>query len=118
MKVYISGPIRGHEDTAATRFGRAQKALEAVGYETYNPYEHAPEGVSFHEAMRIDIPALLECDGICFLRNSNGSHGSRIERDVAEAVGMLYGGLGDWIETESHVRSFGESVTEYMREIA
>lgn len=117
LRVYISGPITGREDTAASRFGRAQKALEAVGYETYNPVDHAPEGTSFEDAMRIDIPALLQCDGICFLHNSQRSRGALLERDIAEAVGMLYGGLGDWIEAEAYVLSFTGEPTEYMKEM-
>jgi len=110
MKVYISGKIGEVivSDATRRRFERAQKMLEAKGYETVNPaseeyqrqltqllngvrlgrmYAHQKFN-RLAEIMRIDFERMTVCDAVYMLRDWSVSHGASLEYDFAEYAGI------------------------------
>ncbi len=90
-KIYISGKITGlaHE-TAYANFELAEKVLESLGYEPINPMKKVSEqeGKTYKEYMLEDIELLWDCAGIFMLDNWKDSRGARIERFIAEELGL------------------------------
>ncbi|NLH53718.1 MAG: DUF4406 domain-containing protein [Bacteroidales bacterium] len=89
MKLYISGRISGLPRHIAERnFERAEKLLIANNYEPVNPMKLVPEGVDNAAAMKLLIPAMLECDGILLLDDWQWSEGAKIEESLARYCGL------------------------------
>lgn len=91
MKIYIAGKITGlvYED-ALRAFAEAEAELERLGHVAVNPMkiETAPD-LDWAEYMKRDIPHLLACDAIYLLPNWKESKGARLEKHIAEELGML-----------------------------
>lgn len=91
MKIYIAGKITGlvYED-ALRAFAEAAVELQRCGYEPVNPMaiETDPD-LPWAEYMRRDIPHLLACDAIYLLETWKDSKGARLEKHIAEELGML-----------------------------
>ena len=92
-KVYISGQITGLDEAEHRRlFKTAEYTLRMSGYEPVNPDEpidgEDTEGFALSDWMRRDIRLLCGCDYICMLGNWRKSRGARIERMVAEILGI------------------------------
>ncbi len=87
MKIYISGKISGIELKAQELFVLAEYEILALGYIPLNPmnliHNH---NLSWEEYMKIDIRALMECDGIYMLKNWRESIGASVEHDLAEKL--------------------------------
>ena len=111
MRVYISGKIGEEVTSEATRqkFAKAQKELEAKGYEVFNPtcekWQHhliqgygkdiqqtlAPPGgpISKYAYFLLrDQMALATKNAIYMLKDWTQSHGARAEREFALANGI------------------------------
>ena len=97
MKVYIAGPISGIEDYNRPEFKRAEKLLKSLGFETINITDPCYIGVikgmtepkRWVKYMIRDLEILLTCDAIYFIRKWQESPGARIERIVAERLGLF-----------------------------
>jgi hypothetical protein len=87
-RIYISGPISNMPDLNRPAFARAAKMLQESGYEPVNPFDVCPEPASWEEAMRADIKALMDCDGIALLPGWEKSRGARLEKLNADALGI------------------------------
>ena len=98
MKVYLSGPITGVKDHAA-RFAMAEKYFADRGHKVENPeklgglleelHGAQPGALPWADYMREDIKALVDCDAIAMLPGWNESRGARLERQVADALGLI-----------------------------
>lgn len=87
--VYLSGPMTGVQELNFPLFNSEAARLRALGYTVVNPAEiNLDKDASWEECMRADIAALMACDEILFLPNSEYSRGSRLERDIASSLGM------------------------------
>lgn len=119
MKVYISGPISTlSEEEFKANFKRASSLVANHEHEPVNPLEVAAcednscgSTVTFANGeyqhtwqcyVRHDIISLLKCDAICMMPGWLSSRGARVEKYVAENVGMsvlfidpLWRGLSD-----------------------
>lgn len=88
-KIYISGKISGIENEAPELFAKAEKELQAKGFETINPmtlnHEHDK---SWHSYMKEDVKALCECDEVFMLSNWTDSKGAIIEHTIAMYLGL------------------------------
>lgn len=87
MKVYVSGPMTGIEQFNHPAFEAACESLRHAGYEVESPHR-APELESWEAYMRYDLALLLKCDAIAMLPGWEQSRGARLERLVAEALGL------------------------------
>lgn len=89
-KIYIAGKVSGeniHECTI--KFGKAQKDLEALGYEAINPLAVVNDWkCTWHKAMRQCISRLMKADALLVLPDYQQSKGAMIERMIAELIEM------------------------------
>ena len=108
-KIYLSGPMTGIEDYNRAAFDRA--ALDVMGAgadEVYDPAEHIDEYARLsHERcvalslceLVAEIPWVEEIepyyDMLVSLPGWHDSAGARLEREVAEAIGMEVHDLGE-----------------------
>jgi Domain of unknown function (DUF4406) len=90
MKIYIAGKVTGEPIAECTmKFGSMQKHLEKLGYEAVNPLAVVGTWqVTWQQAMKACIKALLDCDGVLALDDYTESRGAKIELDIAEEMGM------------------------------
>lgn len=86
-KVYISGPITGHDDYMC-RFGTVTDLLREQGYIVYNPAavnSMMPEEATYEEYMAIAMTMLSFCDTVYMLRGWEDSKGANREYGYATA---------------------------------
>jgi hypothetical protein len=85
-KVYIAGKVTGESIAECTmKFGAVQKQLEAMGFEAVNPLETVGGwDISWEDAMKKCIIALMGCDAMVLLPDWKESSGAVIERQLAE----------------------------------
>ena len=100
MKIYISGPITGYTNGNRTAFEMAEKSIRQEGNESVNPHDvcaelvASPEWLTMTEneqwnaCMKLNIPALLQCDEICMLPAWTDSRGAMLEHEIAWRVGI------------------------------
>ena len=89
MRVYISGPITGHEDYM-DRFWQAEKHLEEKNYSVINPAEIStklPCDITYEEQLYLDMGLLAMCDAIYMLKGWHRSAGAKAELALAEKLG-------------------------------
>lgn len=89
VAVYVSGPMTGKPDLNFPAFHKAAASLRASGYEVVNPAELNPDpNASWEQCMRVDIAALMSCTAIAMLPGWEHSRGAKLERQIADALGM------------------------------
>lgn len=92
-KIYISGGITFFEDWKE-HFNKAQKMLIEKGYVVISPVliseevEKEIEKPTYADYMRADLRMLCICDAVYFLDNWEGSRGARVEKEVANILGL------------------------------
>lgn len=92
-KIYISGAITGVDDWRE-HFNRVQKILIEQNYIVISPVHIAEEvekeieNPTYADYMRSDLRMLCICDAICFLDNWMGSKGAKLEKKVADILGL------------------------------
>ena len=91
MKIYIAGKISGlNYSDAFMTFFNAAGLLRRLGHEPVNPMEVNSLGeIPWADYMKRDIPVLLGCDAIYLLPDWHDSKGARLEKHLAEELGML-----------------------------
>jgi hypothetical protein len=88
-KVYISGHITGIDFGNRFAFSCARNALELCGYEVVDPSEvQLDDEATWADYMRADLKLLLDCDFIYMLDGWEDSKGARLERELAENLGI------------------------------
>lgn len=86
--IYLSGPMSGHPDHNHPAFHAEADRLRAHGYQVINPAEINVEGGAWHDCLRADIRALMDCDTIALLPGWEASQGAHLELHIAHRVGM------------------------------
>lgn len=90
MKVYISAPITGREETAESRFKEAEELLIRNGHEPVNPYEQNKGYKTWEDAMMACLRLLRKCDAIMLCDGWNYSRGCQMERLFASGSDKHY----------------------------
>lgn len=88
MRVYISGPITGHDDYKE-KFAAADERLRAAGYKVFNPAklgEHL-NNLTYEETLKVDLVILNSCDAIYMLPGWRQSRGANREYGYALGAG-------------------------------
>jgi len=86
---YIAGPMRGMDRLNRPAFYTAATRLRKAGHEAVNPFELTlAEDLSIRDYMKVDLPALLECNGVALLPGWEKSKGARVEALVAWECGL------------------------------
>ena len=89
MRIYISGPISGHESTYEAAFAAAAETLRKGGHEPANPaLIQLGDGASWADYMDAALVMLYSSDAIYMLPGWQDSRGARVEARVAELRGM------------------------------
>ena len=89
MKLYLSGKMTGAPDLNFPLFYREANRLRSMGYEVVNPAELNPDpSASWHDCMKRDLKALLDCDSIVMLEGWEDSQGAHLELHIAHRVGI------------------------------
>jgi hypothetical protein len=71
-------------------FNAEAARLRAAGMDVINPAELNPDPTkSWTDCMRVDIVALMACDGIHMLNGWTSSRGAVLEHHIAVALGMF-----------------------------
>lgn len=88
-RIYISGPMTGMPELNFPAFHAEAARLRAIGYDVVNPAELNPDpAMSWHECMRRDLAALLNCDTLALLEGWQKSAGAHLEMHVAHRGGI------------------------------
>ena len=91
MKIYISGKITGNPEHVSD-FARAAVYLRRYTVTNIvNPTTVGSENLTWAENMRLCIGELIKCDAIYMLKNWRDSRGAKLEREIAEAIGLFIG---------------------------
>jgi len=89
MRIYIAGPMTGIKDHNYPAFFCVAAKLRAEGRDVINPAEQTYGiGKPWTFYMRLGLQGLLQCDEIVLLPGWESSRGARLEREVAEQLGM------------------------------
>lgn len=92
MRVYISGPMRGRPQYNFPAFDQASARVLAMGWEPVNPADLDRQACDIADmasaqflrrAIRRDIEALFDCDGIVLLQGWRHSAGAVTETAVS-----------------------------------
>lgn len=90
-RIYVSGQMSGLPDFGAPAFNKAAADLRASGFDVVNPAELDAQDTAaktWAEYMRRDIQELVTCDAIALLPNWIYSRGAKLEKHIADALGM------------------------------
>lgn len=108
MKLYVAGPMRGIPLYNFPAFDAAALALRKRGYDVVNPaeldrvagtHEHTdplPDGF-LREAMKRDLSAICDCDGIALLDGWEKSQGVGVERHLAGFLDLATLTVDHWL---------------------
>lgn len=90
MKIYISIPISGHDETAQREKADMMKArLSRLGHAAVNPFDiYAGENPTYIDFIVADLRQLWTCDAIMLCKDWQKSRGCRLERSFAEIYGL------------------------------
>lgn len=88
-RVYLSGAMSGIPDHNFPAFNAEAACLRGLGYEVVNPVDVNPDpGTSWHDCLRRDLQALLECDTVALLPGWAKSQGAHLELHIAHRLAM------------------------------
>lgn len=89
-RAYISGPMTGYEDFNFPAFNALAATMREQGWTVENPTEHGiVEGAKWGDYLRYDLARMATCEVIVLLPGWSQSRGALLERQVAEALGMV-----------------------------
>jgi hypothetical protein len=89
--------MTGLPDFNVSAFREAAARIRATGHDVLNPAELCPPGISWEQAMAIDLAALDSADGVMTLPGWDRSRGARIEVQRAKQQGLPVHALRDWL---------------------
>lgn len=88
-RIYISGPMTGLPELNFPTFNAEAIRLRGMGFDVVNPAELNPDPkAAWHDCMRTDLKALLDCDTLALLHGWQKSSGAHLEMHVAHRVGI------------------------------
>jgi hypothetical protein len=89
MRVYISGPMTGIPNLNFEEFDKARDMFLSLGHWVVSPadLERCRGTLPYEESLKDDLKYLLWCDTIFLLKNWQRSFGSKLEYQVAHALG-------------------------------
>lgn len=115
--LYIAGPMTGYPEFNFPAFDEAAEELRAVGYTVINPAdvdrslgfdprsEDEYTDKNYHDAMRRDIPMVMQADGVALLPGWRASRGATLEHDIARAIGNQAMTVRAWVYAATRQRA-------------
>ena len=88
-RIYISGPMTGHDDHNFPAFHAAAERFRQAGWEVANPAENFGGRTDLSRAvyLRLDLTMLSQCDAVAMLPGWEDSRGAKLEYMVAHELG-------------------------------
>jgi hypothetical protein len=89
IKIYIAGPMRGHDDENSPAFYEAESHLNRKNiYSVINPARMDDEygenyGINYKDALKRDIDEIFKADSMYMLRGWEKSEGAKVEHALA-----------------------------------
>lgn len=96
MKIYVIGPVTGHDDLNVPAFEKARLMLSEAGYRPLIPHDFVAEDADWQQAMRRSIETLVKADGVAYLDGWQKSRGARIEVELARSLGIDVAAVENW----------------------
>ena len=89
-KIYIAGKVTGEDRLeCVAKFERAKQFIEALGLQAVNPLEVVGTWeITWENAMKKCITALMECDAVYLLPDSLNSTGAKLEIGLCAQLGI------------------------------
>lgn len=98
MRLYIAGPMTGHDNHNFPAFDHARDALAAAGHDVVSPADlcraagfDPRQTVTRDQLVRFmlrDLDAIATCDGIALLHGWEHSRGVAVELAYANYIGL------------------------------
>lgn len=85
MKIYIAGPITGHDDYKM-KFAKTKERLQRQGHTIMSP-TILPAGFEYDEYMKVCLGMVDVCEAVYFQRGWEDSKGALIEFEHAARTG-------------------------------
>lgn len=97
--VYIAGPMTGHQDFNYHAFHYAATDLRAAGHTVLNPAENPKPNPNptWQDWMRVALGQLIQADAIALLPGWHLSRGAKVERALAEGLGLQVLHIQDYV---------------------
>jgi len=95
MRLYLAGPMRGHEDHNRPAFAFATEVLRAAGHEVFNPHD-LDQSMGDRAAMEIEVSWIARhAEHVALLPGWEKSRGARAEVALADALSIPW---SPWME--------------------
>lgn len=90
-RVYIAGPMSGHDDYNYPAFHEAAQRWAEEGWEVENPATHfdGDQSLPYETYISAALSKVPFCDVLTLLPGWKNSRGARMERYVAEEMGKV-----------------------------
>lgn len=108
MRIYVIGPVSGHDDLNAPAFEEARKRLYAAGFFPLIPHDFVSEDADWQRAMRCSLETIAKADGIAYLEGWDKSYGARLEERIAHALGIEFAAIDEWCNADSCIQALSE----------
>jgi len=91
-RIYIAGPMTGHEDHNFPAFHAAADRFRQAGWEVANPAENfgGRTDLPRETYLRADVALLSRCDAMAMLPGWERSHGATLEVVLAVELGLRF----------------------------
>lgn len=86
--IYLSGPMSGLPDLNFPAFNAEAARLRHLGYTVVNPADINTDSADWHQCLRADIRAMMDCDTLALLGGWQQSVGAHLELHIAHRVGL------------------------------
>ena len=99
--IYLSGKMSGEVDLNFPLFNRLTAELRAIGHSVINPVEiNSDPSAQWLACIKADIDHVAQCQMIAMIPGWEESYGARIERLVAEKLGLEVVNVHDLLQSE------------------
>jgi Domain of unknown function (DUF4406) len=109
-KLYIAGPMSGHDEYNYPAFNAAQAKLERAGYEVINPARQG-FGLTYPDYLALALADVFACEAIALLPGWERSPGVKAELALADALGKESSPIESWLILKA-MRRAADAVTD------